>query len=80
MPESVMSMISALRSVTGALISYRLSQRVAHYDTVAASEAVALGFRKPLIQAAFNLETRLCNILKLGPPWGSCPADIARAA
>ena len=80
MPENVMSMIAALIPVMGALISYRLSQRVAHYDTVAASEAVALRFREPLIQAAFNLETRLYNILKLGPPWGSCPADIARAA
>jgi hypothetical protein len=71
-----MSMIAALIPVMGALISFR----AARYDMVAASEASARKFREPLIQAAFNLEPRLYNILKLGPPWGSCPADIARAA
>jgi hypothetical protein len=75
-----MSTITALISVTGALISFRFSWPAAHHDTVAASEALALRFREPLIQAAYNLETRLYNILKFGPQWGSCPADIARAA
>ena len=75
-----MSTITALISVTGALISFRFSWPAAHHDTVAASEALALRFREPLIQAAYNLETRLYNMLKLGPPWESCSADIARAA
>jgi hypothetical protein len=68
MPENVMSTITALLSVTGALISFRFSWRTAHNARVSAAEALALKFRKPLIQAAFNLETRLYNLLDLGRP------------
>jgi hypothetical protein len=75
-PENVMSMIAALIPVMGVLISFR----AARYDRVVAVRALARKFREPLIHSAFNLEPRLYNILKLGPPWGSCPADIARAA
>jgi hypothetical protein len=75
-PEDVMSMIATLIPVMGALISFRAERS----DRVAAAEALARKFREPLIQGPFNLETRLYNILKLGPPWESCSADIARAA
>jgi hypothetical protein len=49
-PENVISMITALIPVIGALISFR----AARYDRVAAAEALPRKFREPLIQAAFN--------------------------
>jgi hypothetical protein len=63
-PENVLSIVTALISVSGALISFRFSRRATQHDRVAAAEASAVKFREPLIQAAFNLETRLYNILK----------------
>jgi hypothetical protein len=62
--ENVLSVITALISVTGALTSLWFSRRAAHRDRVAAADALAAKFREPLIHAAFNLETRLYNILK----------------
>jgi hypothetical protein len=68
-PKTVMSTITALIFVTSAPISFRFSWPAAHYDRGAAAEAVALKLPEPLIQAAFHLETRLYNVLKLGPLW-----------
>ena len=64
MPENVLSVITALISVAGAMISLWFSRHAAQHDRVVAAEALAVKFREPLIQAAFNLETRLYNILE----------------
>jgi hypothetical protein len=63
-PENVLSIITALISVAGALISFLFSRRAVQHDRVAAAEALALKFREPLVQAAFNLQSRLYNILE----------------
>jgi hypothetical protein len=63
-PENVLSMFTALISVAGAMISLWFSRRAAQHDRVVAAEELAVKFREPLIQAAFNLETRLYNILR----------------
>lgn len=63
MPE-VLSVVTALISVVGAMTSLWFSRRATQHDRVVAAEALAAKFREPLIQAAFNLETRLYNILE----------------
>jgi hypothetical protein len=51
----------------GALISFGFSWPAAHDDRVTAPEALKV--REPLIQAVFNLETRLHNLLNRGRQW-----------
>jgi hypothetical protein len=63
-PENVLSIVTALISVVGALLSFWFSRRAAHHDRITEAEALAMKFREPLVQAAFNLETRLYNILR----------------
>jgi hypothetical protein len=57
--------VPALISTAGALVSVVFSGRAARAERLYAAEELATRFREPLLQAAFNLETRIYNIVKL---------------
>lgn len=58
--------LTALISVCGALVSVVFSRRATRSERLDAAEQLAVRFREPLLQAAFNLETRIYNIVQLG--------------
>lgn len=58
-------LISALISTLGAVISVAISRRAARVERLSAAEELATRFREPLLDAAFNLETRIYNIVEL---------------
>jgi hypothetical protein len=60
------SFVTALISVAGALISIVFSRRTMAKDRRDAADQIATRFTEPLLQAAFNLETRIYNIVNLG--------------
>ncbi len=60
------SLVTALISVAGALISIVFSRRTVAKDRREAADRIATRFTEPLLHAAFNLETRFYNIVGLG--------------
>jgi hypothetical protein len=56
------SVISALLAGAFALATFVMTRRAALRDRAAEAERVALRYRIPLLQAAFDLQTRLYNI------------------
>jgi hypothetical protein len=61
----IASVITALISTAGALVSVVYSRRSARGDRLEAADQLVMRFREPLLHAAFNLETRIYNILEL---------------
>jgi len=58
--------VPALVSAVGAFVSVVFSLRAARVERLSAADEIATRFREPLLQAAFNLETRIYNIVELG--------------
>ena len=61
----IATVVPALISMIGAVISLVFSRRAARTERLYAAEELATRFREPLLQAAFNLETRIYNIVEL---------------
>jgi hypothetical protein len=57
--------VTVLISTLGALISVAISRRAARVERLFAADELATRFREPLLQAAFNLETRIYNMVEL---------------
>jgi hypothetical protein len=57
--------VPALISTVGAFVSVVFSLRAARVERLSAAEELLTRFREPLLQAAFNLETRIYNIVEL---------------
>jgi hypothetical protein len=64
-PQSLIAILSVLISTSGAVASVLISRRAARVERLHAAEELATRFREPLLQAAFNLETRIYNIVEL---------------
>lgn len=62
MGKEWISVISALLAGVFALTTFVITRRAALRDRAAEAERVALRYRAPLLQAAFDLQTRLYNI------------------
>ncbi len=65
MDQSIIPVATALISTAGAFVSVVFSRRSARGERLEAADQVAVKFREPLLQAAFNLQTRIYNILEL---------------
>ncbi len=65
MPEWLATVVAVLISTIGAIVSVAISRRAAREERLSAAEELARKFREPLLQAAFNLETRIYNIVEL---------------
>ncbi|MGH3832124.1 MAG: hypothetical protein ACRDRS_17040 [Pseudonocardiaceae bacterium] len=65
MQQWLITAVPALVSAGGALVSVVFSRRAARAERLYAAEEIATRFREPLLQAAFNLETRIYNIVEL---------------
>lgn len=59
------SILTAVITVMGALLGAWFGRRAARAERLAGAEELAVRFREPLVQAAFNLETRIYNILEM---------------
>lgn len=59
------SVLTALISTAGAFVSVWYGRRAARAERLAGAEEFAVRFREPLLQAVFNLETRIFNILQM---------------
>jgi hypothetical protein len=64
-PEQIAGVLAALISAVGAIVSVWYSRRAARGERMVAAEELATLFREPLVQAAFNLQTRIYNIIEL---------------
>jgi hypothetical protein len=62
----IVPVITALISLAGAWVSVVYSRRAVAKDRREAAEQVATRFTEPLLQAVFNLQTRIYNIVELG--------------
>lgn len=65
MQQWLITAVPALISAGGALVSVVFSRRAARVERLYAAEEIATRFREPLLQATFNLETRIYNIVEL---------------
>lgn len=65
MQEWLATIVAVLISTTGALVSVAISRRAAREERLSAAEELTKKFREPLLQASFNLETRIYNIVEL---------------
>jgi hypothetical protein len=61
----IVPVLAALISALGAIVSVWYGRRAARGERMAAAEELAMLFREPLLQAAFNLQTRIYNIIEL---------------
>ncbi len=59
------SVLTAVISTVGAFVSVWYGRRAARAERLAGAEELAIRFREPLLQAVFNLETRIYNILQM---------------
>lgn len=66
MPEWLTTVVAVLISTVGAIVSVAISRRAAREERLSAAEELIRKFREPLLQAAFNLETRIYNMVELG--------------
>lgn len=58
--------VAALISATAALVSVWYARRAARSERLDEAEKISTRFREPLLQAVFNLETRVYNVLENG--------------
>ncbi|MGH3868723.1 MAG: hypothetical protein ACRDQ4_21910 [Pseudonocardiaceae bacterium] len=65
MHEWIVSVLAALVSAVGAIVSAWYSRQTARGERMEAAEKLAMLFREPLLQAAFNLQSRIYNIIEL---------------
>jgi hypothetical protein len=63
--QSIIPVLPILISTIGAVASVAISRRAAQVERLSAAEELATRFREPLLDAAFNLETRIYNIVEL---------------
>jgi hypothetical protein len=63
--EWLATIVAVLISTTGALVSVVISRRAAREERLSAAEELTRKFREPLLQATYNLETRIYNIVEL---------------
>jgi hypothetical protein len=63
--EWLATIVAVLISTTGAIVSVAISRRAAREERLSAAEELTKKFREPLLQSAFNLETRIYNIVEL---------------
>ena len=63
--QSYITVLSVLISTLGAIVSVAISRRAARVERLSAAQELATRFREPLLDAAFNLETRIYNIVEL---------------
>lgn len=61
----IVSALTALISTVGAAVSAWYGRQAARGERLEAAEKLATLFREPLLQAAFNLQTRIYNIIEL---------------
>jgi hypothetical protein len=66
MAETIIPVVTALISAAAAFVSVVFSRRSTRGERLEAADQLAMKFREPLLQAAFNLQTRIYNILELG--------------
>jgi hypothetical protein len=65
MEQWIIPLLTSLLSVSGALISIVYSRRSVRSERLDAADQIAVRFREPLLQAVFNLQTRIYNIVEL---------------
>ena len=58
--------LTSLISFCGAFVSVVYSRRSMRSERLDAADQLAVRFREPLLEAVFNLETRIYNIVELG--------------
>lgn len=63
--QSLIPILPVLISALGAVASVAISIRAARVERLSAAQELATRFREPLLDAAFNLETRIYNIVEL---------------
>lgn len=61
----IVSVLTALISTVGAVVSVWYGRRAARGERMDVAEELATRFREPLLQAVFNLQTRIYNIIEL---------------
>ncbi len=66
MTETWVPVLTAVISTVGASVSVWQGSRLMRADRVAAADDLATRFREPLLQAVFNLQSRIYNMLELG--------------
>ena len=64
MTESLALVVTTVISVTGALVSVFYAHRLRRAAQVEEADQLALRFREPVLRAAFNLQSRLYNIVR----------------
>lgn len=62
--NSAFALLAATISVVGAVISVYFGNRLARQTRLDEADQLAVRFREPLIQSAFNLQSRLYNIVR----------------
>jgi hypothetical protein len=60
-----LSLLTSMISTVGAFVSVWYGRRAVRAERLASAEELAVRFREPLLQAVFNLETRIFNILQI---------------
>jgi hypothetical protein len=65
MQQWFIPVLTVLISTFGALVSVAISRRAARIERLFAADELATRFREPLLHAAFNLETRIYNMVEL---------------
>lgn len=65
MPDLLTTIAPAAISVTGAIVSAYYGHRLGRNVRLEEADRLAVRFREPLLQAAFNLQSRLYNIARM---------------
>src|SRR5262245_14150701 len=65
MPEVLTTIAPAAISVTGAVVSAYYGHRLGRAARLEEADRLAVRFREPLLQSAFNLQSRLYNIARM---------------
>src|SRR5512144_1475496 len=66
MEGSVVSLVAAGISASAAVVSGWFTRRTIASERLAVADELAVRFREPLLQAAFNLQSRIYNLVRLG--------------
>jgi hypothetical protein len=64
--DYIVPIVTAVTSTLGAIVSVIYGRRATRAERLADAEDVATRFREPLLQAVFNLQTRIYNIVEQG--------------
>jgi hypothetical protein len=65
MQEWLATIVAVLISTTGALVSVTISRRAAREERLSAAEELTRKFREPILNSAYNLQTRIYNMVEL---------------